>query len=97
MRVFKIPFNTKREEKIFGGYLSLRQVVYLMLAASSLSILALNIPIPIKIIIISITTIFFLLCAFLKIKEQNFDKLFLNFIKYITRNKKYVYERCCKW
>lgn len=58
MRVFKIPFNTKREEKIFGGYLSLRQVVYLMIAASSLSVLALHIPIPVKIIIISIISIF---------------------------------------
>ena len=29
MRVFKIPFDIKREEKIFGGYLSLRQVLYL--------------------------------------------------------------------
>ena len=55
MRVFKIPFNSKREEKIFGGYLSLRQVIYLMLAASSLSILALNIPISIKIILLSKT------------------------------------------
>ena len=97
MRVFKIPFNTKREEKIFGGYLSLRQVVYLMIAASSLSVLALHIPIPVKIIIISIISIFFLLCAFLKVKEQNFYKLFLNCIKFLMRNKKYVYERCCKW
>ena len=97
MRVFKIPFNTKREEKIFGGYLSLRQVVYLMLAASSLSVIALNIPIMVKIIIIGIVTIFFLLCAFLKIREQNFDKLFLNCIKYLNRNKKYFYVRCCKW
>lgn len=97
MRVFKIPFNSKREEKIFGGYLSLRQVIYLIFAASSLSLIAMHIPVLIKIIIISIATIFFLLCAFLKIKEQNFDKLFLNCIKYLIRNKKYVYERCCKW
>ena len=97
MRVFKIPFNSKREEKIFGGYLSLRQVIYLILAASSLSLIAVHIPVLIKIIIIIIATIFFLLCAFLKIKEQNFDKLFLNCIKYLIRNKKYVYERCCKW
>ena len=38
MRVFKVPFDIKREEKIFGGYLSLRQVIYLMLSASSLSL-----------------------------------------------------------
>lgn len=97
MRIFKIPFNTKREEKILGGYLSLRQVVYLMLASSSLSFTFLNIAIYLKIILISVITIFFLLCAFLKIKEQNFDKLFLYFIMFLIREKKYVYERCCKW
>lgn len=97
MRFFKIPFNSKREEKIFGGYLSLRQVIYIMLAASSLSIIALKIHIAIKIILISIIMIFFLLCAFLKIKDQNFDQLFLSFLKYLIRNKKYVYERSSKW
>ena len=40
MRIFKVPFDIKREEKIFGGYLSLRQVIYIMFAASSLGILA---------------------------------------------------------
>ena len=49
MRVFKIPFDIKREEKIFGGYLSLRQVLYLMLATASLGILATPLNIIIKI------------------------------------------------
>ena len=40
MKLFKIPFDIKREEKIFGGYLSLRQVIYLMVAASSFCIFA---------------------------------------------------------
>ena len=44
MKVFKVPFDMKREEKIFGGYLSLRQVTYLMLAASSLALFAVPIP-----------------------------------------------------
>ena len=55
MRVFKIPFDIKREEKIFGGYLSLRQVLYLMLATASLGILATPLNIIIKIFIITIT------------------------------------------
>ncbi len=97
MRVFKVPFNTKREEKIFGGYLSLRQVVYLMLAASSLSIVALHIAIYIKVILVSIISLFFILCAFLKIKEETFDKLFIDSLKYLVRKRKYVYERCSKW
>lgn len=93
MRVFKVPFDIKREEKIFGGYLSLRQVIYLMLAASSLSILATPLPIVIKIILISLIAIFFILCAFLKINEQNFDKLFFYALKFAFRKKIYLYER----
>lgn len=96
MRVFKVPFDVKREEKIFGGYLSLRQVLYLMLSASSLVIFAIPINMIFKIIFISIFAIFFLLCAFLKINEQNFDKLFFYATKYIFRKKTFIYERCFK-
>ena len=67
MRVFKVPFDIKREEKIFGGYLSLRQVTYLMLSAGSFAICAFNVHIAIKIIFITCICMFFLLCAFLKI------------------------------
>ena len=96
MRVFKVPFDIKREEKIFGGYLSLRQVLYIMLSASSLIILAVPINIFVKILFISIFSIFFLLCAFMKINEQNFDKMFYYAMKYVFRKKKFIYERCCK-
>ncbi len=96
MRVFKVPFDIKREEKIFGGYLSLRQVIYLMLSASSLLIIPTPLPINIKIIIIASIVLLFLLFAFLKISEQNFDKFFFYAIKYLFRQKKFVYERCLK-
>ena len=97
MRVFKVPFDIKREEKIFGGYLSLRQVTYLMLAASSLAIFATTIPMTIKILFITFFCIFFLLCTFFKVGEQNFDKFFFYAIKYLFRKKNFVYVRCCKW
>lgn len=96
MRVFKVPFDIKREEKIFGGYLSLRQVIYLMLATSSFSLLATPLPVVLKILFIFIISIFFLLCAFLKIGEQNFDKVFFYALKYIFRKKDFVYRRCGK-
>ena len=96
MKVFKIPYDAKREEKIFGGYLSLRQVIYLMLSASSLSILATQITMVFKILFISIIGLFFILCAFLKINEQYFDKLFFYAFKYAFRKKIYLYERCGK-
>lgn len=97
LRVFKVPFDIKREEKIFGGYLSLRQVIYIMLGASSLSLLATPLPIILKVLFIFLIAIFFLLCAFLKVKEQYFDKFFFYAIKYLFRKKNFVYERCSKW
>lgn len=96
MRVFKVPFDIKREEKIFGGYLSLRQVIYLMLSASSFIILTLPILAILKLIFIITISSFFLLCTFLKIGEQNFDKFFFYALKYLFRDKNYIYERCCK-
>ena len=93
MRVFKVPFDIKREEKIFGGYLSLRQVVYLMLGASSFALLATPLPMALKIIFIFLIASFFLLCTFLKIGDQNFDKFFFYAIKYIFRKKYFVYKR----
>ena len=95
MRVFKVPFDMKREEKIFGGYLSLRQVIYLMLATSTL--FAIPISKLITLFIVLAISIFFLLCSFLKIGEQNFDKFFFYAIKYLFRKKDFVYRRCGKW
>ena len=97
MRIFRVPFDIKREEKIFGGYLSLRQVIYLMLSASSFLIFITAIPKIIKIALVSTICILFLLCAFLKISEQNFDKLLFYWLKYIFREKNFIYERCNKW
>ena len=93
MRIFKVPFDIKREEKIFGGYLSLRQVIYLMLCAASFSIFATPLNIAIKLIIAITISAFFLLCTFLKINEQNFDKFFFYALKYLFRKKHFVYER----
>ncbi len=97
MRVFKVPFDIKREEKIFGGYLSLRQVIYLMLCAASFSIFAIPINTIFKIILVLIISSFLLLCTFLKINEQNFDKFFFYAVKYLFRKKNFIYERCGKW
>ena len=71
MRVFKIPYETKREEKILN--------------------------ITVKLLVITLLSTFLLLCTFMKINEQNFDKFFFYAIKYLFRKKDFVYERCCKW
>lgn len=94
MRVFKVPFDTKREEKIFGGYLSLRQVTYLMLIAGSFAIFATPMVMPLKILLVIMISTFLLLCTFLKINEQNFDKFFFYALKYLFRKKEFIYRRC---
>ena len=94
MRVFKIPYDLKREEKIFGGYLSLRQVLYLSFIALSVLIFFIPISKIISFIVISILSVFFLLCAFFKVNEQNFDKLFFYALKFLFRKKRYIYGRC---
>ena len=51
MSIYKVPFDFTHEEKVFGGYLSLRQMLYMILSAISVGILFLNISITIKIIV----------------------------------------------
>lgn len=94
MKTFKVPYDVKREEKIFGGYLSLRQVLYLMLIGISCTLFLIPMSKWISLAIISILSIFFLLCAFMKINEQNFDKFFFYALKYLFREKLYIYRRC---
>ncbi|MBQ3413822.1 MAG: PrgI family protein [Clostridia bacterium] len=95
MQVFKVPYDMKREEKIFGGYLSLRQVSYLLLATVPLALFPTGLPLIIKLLLVSTISTFFVLCCFLKIGEQNFDKFFFFAIKYLFRKKVYVYSRRC--
>ena len=93
MRTFKIPFDVKREEKIFGGFLSLRQVIYLVFVGLSISIFFIPIPYFIKIPIAMLFILLFLFCAFLRINEQNFDRFFFYALKYLFRKRRYIYER----
>lgn len=94
MNIYKVPFDFAHEEKIFGGYLSLRQAIYLVLGIASAGILFIpHIPMTLKVIIFLTTFIAFLIFAFLKINEIYADRHFLNIIKYIFRKKIYLSER----
>lgn len=94
MQIYKVPYNFKHEEKVFGGYASLRQGIYLILAIFSLGIVFIpNLLISIKVVLTAVFISIFLLCAFLKIEEINADKYFINILKYFFRKKIYIYER----
>ena len=81
------------KKKYFGGYLSLRQMLYVIISAISLGIIFLNISVIAK-TIMGISIIAMLMTfAFLKIGNTYADKYFFNILKYICRKKIYIYER----
>ena len=90
MILYKVPFDFTHEEKVFGGYLSLRQMLYMILSAISIGILFLHIPIIAKMTIFIIALIIFMTFAFFKIGNIYADKYFLNILKFIVRKKIYI-------
>ena len=80
MKFYKIPFDIKHEEKIFGGYLSLRQVIYVLLTGLSGVVFLFKISKTIKILIFMILASIFLSFAFVKINETRFDCYVINII-----------------
>ncbi len=94
MRVYSIPYNFEHEEKVFGGYVSLRQAIYLIFSVCMIGIYFLTtINIYIKIILFLVFIGILLLFAFAKIDGTNADKYFLYFFKYILRRKTFILER----
>lgn len=81
------------KRKYFGGYLSLRQMLYVIVSVISVGILFVHIPIIVKtIIFLSVITIL-LTFALLKIGNIYADKYFFNILKYIFRKKIFIFER----
>ena len=93
MKFYKIPFDIKHEEKIFGGYLSLRQVLYLSLTGLSGSIFLFRIAKYIKIFVFIILASIFVSFAFIKINETRLDIYVINIIKFFFRRKKFEFVR----
>ena len=92
MNIYRVPFDFNHEEKIFGGYLSLRQMTYLILTVASGSIFFIPTFITIKFLIFLLIATILLAFAFLKIGPFYSDKFLVSIIKYIFRKKVYIYE-----
>lgn len=93
MGLYKVPFDFAHEEKVFGGYLSLRQMLYLIASVISVGILFLHISIIVKTLIFLAVVGIFIIFAFLKIGNIYADKYFFNIIRYIFRRKIFIFER----
>lgn len=99
MQVYNVPYNFNHEEKVFGGYVSIRQAIYLIFGASMLGIFFIPmINIFIKSLLFLVFATMFILFAFLKIDETNADKYFIYILNFFFRKKKYILEKGkCKW
>ena len=91
--IYKVPFDFSHEEKIFGGYLSLRQMLYLILSIISIGIFFTPTPITLKIIVFFIIISIFLTFAFVKLGNIYADKYCIDVMKYVFRKKIYINER----
>ena len=82
------------KRKYFGGYLSLRQMLYMIISVVSIGILfILGLPMTLKVCLFLLVFGIFMTFAFLKIGTIYADKYFLNIVKYIFRNKIFINER----
>ena len=94
MQIYNVPYNFEHEEKVFGGYVSIRQAIYLIFGATMLGIFFVPmINIFIKSFLFLIFTTMFILFAFLKIDETNADKYFIYILNFFFRKKKYILEK----
>lgn len=93
MRNFKIPFDVSSEEKIFKGILSLRQMAYMSLNLISIALLFIEIPLFIRIVLFLTLVITFSLFAFFQVDGIYFDKYLIYFLKYLKKDKKYIYKK----
>ena len=94
MQIYNVPYNFNHEEKVFGGYVSIRQAIYLIFGASMLVIFFIPIVnIIIKTLMFFVIATMFVLFAFLKIDETNADKYFIYILNLFVRKKKYILEK----
>lgn len=93
MSLYKVPFDFSHEEKVFGGYLSLRQMLYLIATVISVGIMFAHIPLTIKAIMFLIIVSIFMVFAFVKIGNTYADKYFVDILRYVFRKKIYIMER----
>lgn len=94
MQIYHIPYNFEHEEKVFGGYVSLRQAIYLIFVICSmglffLPLISIYIKITVFLMIIGVLSVF----AFLKIDGTNADKYSVYILKFLIRRKIYILER----
>jgi hypothetical protein len=95
MRLFPVPYSITEEEKIFGGYLSLRQILYLVVASVAFLIVfgAARLPLAFRLffglLLLGAGASF----AFLKISNVGLDSYVKFAALFLFRQKRYCLVR----
>ncbi len=96
MRLFQVPYSITEEEKIFGGYLSLRQVVYLAISLVAAAILIFSV----GLLALPLRLFFGLLLigagaslAFIRILHIGLDRYLVFAVLYCTRQKRFYFVK----
>jgi hypothetical protein len=94
MRLFPVPYSITEEEKIFGGYLSLRQVVYLAVSFVSAAFLIFCIgflALPLRLFLGMLLIGSGSSLAFIKILHIGLDRYLAFAVHYYTRQKRFYF------
>lgn len=84
MRAFPVPVQITEEEKLFGGMLSLRQLLYIIagVCLGGLSFLIIFMPVVIRLFIFLIMSCLGPLIAFIPIYHMRADQFIFRYIKW---------------
>lgn len=109
MRSFSVPFDLNTEEKIVGGYFTLKQTIYMVITAIAILSLLLSplfgslaeivqgkvggILIVLKIVAVVVIAIIGIFFMYLNPHGMSFAKYLIIRVKYAKRDKKIMYER----
>lgn len=94
MRLFPVPYSITEEEKLFGGYLSLRQVVYLAISLVAATIMIFSVgllPLSLRLFFGLLLTGSGASFAFIKISNIRLDRYLVFAILYCIRQKKFYF------
>lgn len=93
MDSFPVPVQSDEEEKLFGGLLTIRQMVYLLLAAISVFASSISpMPMWLKVICDLIVAVFGISLAFVRADNVTLDRYIVLTIAYYSRQRQF--SRC---
>jgi len=91
MRAYPVPVQLDQEEKVIGGYLTLRQLLYLILGAviGCGTALTFNLPLIAKLIIAAGGLTIGIILAFIPAEKTTLDIYLLRWIMWTIKKRKY--------